>query len=730
MSSLNILIADDHELFRRSLRSLIESCPGWRVCGEASDGREAIERSRALRPDLVLLDISMPEVNGLEAARYIRKEVPETKIMIVSQNEGESLRRAAMQVGATGFIHKSEIAHDLYKRVEAIAWNSGSRECSASTEGNGKIGPQHMQTEKPAGPELLPGKANKQESSDPSRKRLHDATFEEPMSAAELLARVALRCDADPSRTKATAENSEHEFRFSEILDALPAAIYATDADGRLTYFNPAAVKFSGRTPELGTDQWCVSWKLYHPDGRPMAHDECPMAIALKEGRIIEGAEAIAETPDGTRRWFMPFPMPLRDREGKIIGGINMLLDITDRRESERATNLLAAIVDSSDDAIISKSLDGIITSWNKSAERTFGYTAEEAIGQHITLIVPPELHPEETGILARIRRGERIDHFRTVRVRKDGSRLDLSLTISPVKDASGRIVGASNVSRDITQQKRAEEALRQSEERFRKLSETLDCEVRARTHELEDRNASVLRQSELLRELSRRLLQAQDEERRRIARELHDSAGQTLAVLGMSLATLVRQAGEDAPRLIESVREAEQLVQQLQQEIRTMSYLLHPPLLDEAGLIAALTWYVEGLCSRSGLAITLDVSEDLERLPREMELVIFRIVQESLTNIHRHSGSKTAEIRIARQPNAVTVEIRDEGRGISPAKLSELQSGSSGVGIRGMRERVRQFQGDLQIESKNGTRVVVTIPLPKLKPPAQSSLEPLQVAM
>jgi len=246
----------------------------------------------------------------------------------------------------------------------------------------------------------------------------------------------------------------------------------------------------------------------------------------------------------------------------------------------------------------------------------------------------------------------------------------------------------------------------------------------------LEDRNASVLRQSELLRELSRRLLQAQDEERRRIARELHDSAGQTLAVLGMSLATLVRQAGEDAPRLIESVREAEQLVQQLQQEIRTMSYLLHPPLLDEAGLIAALTWYVEGLCSRSGLAITLDVSEDLERLPREMELVIFRIVQESLTNIHRHSGSKTAEIRIARQPNAVTVEIRDEGRGISPAKLSELQSGSSGVGIRGMRERVRQFQGDLQIESKNGTRVVVTIPLQKLKPPAQSSLEPLQVAM
>ncbi|MFI5126493.1 MAG: PAS domain S-box protein, partial [Candidatus Acidiferrales bacterium] len=232
----------------------------------------------------------------------------------------------------------------------------------------------------------------------------------------------------------------ESERRFREMIDALPAAIYTTDAEGRLTHFNPAAVKLSGRTPELGTDQWCVTWKLFWPDGTAMRHDECPMAVALKEGRILDGVEAIAERPDGTRFCFIPYPRLLRDEEGRVTGGINMLVDITDRKGAETANSLLAAIVDSSDDAIISKSLDGVITSWNKSAERLFGYTAREAVGQHITLIVPPDRLHEEAIIIGRLRQGERIDHFETLRRRKDGALLDISLTISPVKDSAGRV--------------------------------------------------------------------------------------------------------------------------------------------------------------------------------------------------------------------------------------------------------------------------------------------------
>ena len=220
------------------------------------------------------------------------------------------------------------------------------------------------------------------------------------------------------------------------------------------------------------------------------------------------------------------------------------------RQKADKAIGLLAAIVDSSDDAIISKTLDGIITSWNAGAERLFGYTAKEAVGQHISLIIPPNRRDEETIIIERLRRGERIDHFDTVRVHKDGTTLDISLTISPVRDAAGKIVGASKIARDFTQRKRVERALSESEARFRLLADALDTQVQFRTQELQRRNAEILHQSEQLRDLSGRLLLIQDEERRHIARELHDSAGQTLAALGMNLARLAEDAKHDPAQL------------------------------------------------------------------------------------------------------------------------------------------------------------------------------------
>lgn len=520
---------------------------------------------------------------------------------------------------------------------------------------------------------------------------------------------------------------------------------------------------------------------------------------------------------------------------------------------------LLAAIVSSSDDAIVSKSLDGIITSWNQSAERIFGYAAAEAIGRHITLIIPPERHAEEDGILARLRRGERVDHFQTVRRRKDGRDIDVSLTISPVRDASGRVVGASKVARDISEQKRAEERLRQTtaealaatakfravfeqttqfagimskdgvlvevnklsldacgyraeevlgrpfwetawwrnfpesqekiraasprvaegvpyremlhyswadgterlvdfvlypivdhdgnvlflhptgvdvtdikrvQEEYRKLAESLEAKVKARTRELEQRNAEVLMQSEQLRALSWQLLRTQDEERRHIARELHDSAGQTLTVLGINLAQFVHKAGRNAPELAIEAERIQETVQQLHREIRTTSYLLHPPLLDETGLSSALDWYVQGLVERSGLDIKLQIPEDLGRLAADMELVIFRLVQECLTNIHRHSGSHNACINILRNPESIRIEVQDFGKGMSPDKVAEIQSRGSGVGIRGIRERLRQFDGKLEIESgSSGTRVIATIPLAE-SASLQRGAGPLEVAV
>jgi PAS domain S-box-containing protein len=303
------------------------------------------------------------------------------------------------------------------------------------------------------------------------------------------------------------------------------------------------------------------------------------------------------------------------------------------RLKADKAIGLLAAIVDSSEDAIISKTLEGVITSWNTGAEQLFGYTAEETIGQPISMIIPHERRDEEISILARLRQGQRIDHFDTIRVRKDGSKLEISLTISPVRDASGKIIGASKIARDIAGRKRIERELQESEQRFRALAGALDTQVQFRTQELQRRNAEILQQSDQLRDLSARLMRAQDEERRRIALELHDSVGQNLAALGMTLARFEDDAKRDPARFSESIKDAKDLIQNLTQEIRTTSYLLHPPMLDKLGLRSALLWYVEGLAKRSNLGIEVNIPDNLERLPPEMEVAIFRLVQESLTN-------------------------------------------------------------------------------------------------
>ena len=246
--------------------------------------------------------------------------------------------------------------------------------------------------------------------------------------------------------------------QMEDVIRALPAAIYTTDAAGRITFYNEAAAELWGCCPELGKSEFCGSWKLYWPDGRPMSHGQCPMAIALKERREIRGMEAVAERPDGSFVHFVPYPTPLYDASGTLIGAVNMLIDISDRKRADMQAQRLAAIVESSDDAIVSKDLNGIITSWNHGAERLFGYTAEEVIGKPITMLIPPDRMGEEPEIIGRVRRGERVDHYDTVRRRKDGSLIDISLTVSPLKDADGRIVGASKIARDITERKRAQE--------------------------------------------------------------------------------------------------------------------------------------------------------------------------------------------------------------------------------------------------------------------------------
>lgn len=594
-------------------------------------------------------------------------------------------------------------------------------------------------------------------------------------------------------------KNTEEAFEEkARLLDLSNDAILVRDASDRITFWNNGATVVYGfrRDEAIGR----VSHDLFHT--------EFPEPLASIQEKLRQdgqwAGELIHTCATGARKIVSTRWVVERDASGKIRSVLESNRDITETKQAEEAQSRLAAIVESSDDAIVSKRLDGIITSWNKAAERVFGYTADEAIGQPIYLIIPPDRRDEERDILERIARGERVDHFQTVRRRKDGTLFDVSVTISPVRDSSGRIIGASKVARDITTQKRTEQALRESEQRYQTVTDAspvmiwmsgtdklcyyfnkgwldfvgrtleqergngwlehvhaddldrcrqvyfssfdarrpFEMEYRLRHHsgyyrwifdrgvpryktdgtfegyvgaclDIDDRKSATERIR--IADQALRLMKLLDEERRRIARELHDSAGQTLTVLSLSLAQLVQRADTIAPEIAREGKEIEDVVQQLHREIRTTSYLLHPPLLDEAGLKSALRWYVQGVAERSGIAIELDISEDFGRLPADMELAIFRVVQECLTNIHRHAESKTARIRVARENAGVHIEIRDEGKGISPERLAEIQTQGSGVGIAGIRERLRQFHAEMKIASStSGTTISATIQIPK----------------
>ncbi len=748
---MRVLLVDDHEVVRRGVRSLLSQTK-YEVCGEAVDGQDALDKARELKPDVIIMDVSMPRLNGLEATRQVRSYLPNCEVLILSQHESPEMVRQVVNVGARGFVAKRSIGKDLIAALETAA-----RHESFFGPADFKNPSPHLDVQ-----EILQ----------------RSAAFERALRESEQLYRTTFERAA--------------------------VGVAHVSPDGRWLRANPKLCEILGYSE---SELLKITFQeVTHPD-------DLPADLALT-AKILSGEldtfsmEKRYIRKDGSHVWINLTVAAAREESGKLKHFISVVEDIGERREADTARARLAAIVESSDDAIVSKNLDGVIQSWNRGAHRIFEYTAEEVVGRSITIIIPPELHDEEKQLLRRLRRGERIEHYETIRVTKSGRRLNISLTISPIRNSKGQVIGASKIARDVTARKQVEQELRESQTQLALALESsrtaiFDFDLRQNrgawnpqmeviygfnpaeewitaaewrtlfhpddigrlaeearrafgdkernkfqfefralrpdrsvrhilshgrivrdaagkavqligTHtDITDRKQAE--EVERVRELSGRLLRIQDQERRRFARELHDSAGQTLTMLGISLADLIQHAQRVAPSLAKEGQKIQELVQQLHREIRTTSYLLHPPLLDEAGLSSALSWYVEGLVERSGLGLKLEIAEDVGRLPADMELAIFRLVQECLTNVHRHSGSKTAEIRIARAGETVIVEVKDQGEGISPRRLAEIQSLGSGVGIRGMRERLRQFRGELKIQSNgSGTCVSVSIPVPK----------------
>ncbi|HET7198768.1 MAG TPA: PAS domain S-box protein [Burkholderiales bacterium] len=496
------------------------------------------------------------------------------------------------------------------------------------------------------------------------------------------------------------------------------------------------------------------------------------------------------------------------------------------RHALEESETRLAGIVEWSEDAIIGLSLGGEIQSWNRGAEKTFGYSREEALGQPITLIVPEERRSEERDVLAKIGRGDAVQHFETVRRARDGRRLDVSLTVSPIRDAAGRIVGASKISRDVTQRRQAEAAAERMQaalsaaqarlgaivdsamdavitvdeeqnivlfnraaeqvfavgreqalgaplerflpERFRathrrhvahfgetgvtsrrmgdittlwalradgaefpieaSISQAVEGGKRYFTVILRDITLrkryedDLKRQQQELRELSARVLEAREEEKTRIARELHDELGQLLTALKMDLSWLRERL--PGAELAGKADEMAQILDHTVSATRRISADLRPLMLDDLGLAEAAGWLVEDFARRSGIQVEARIAEDipLAQLSKSAATAIYRAVQESLTNIARHSGARRARVLIEVDEDALYVEVEDDGRGIAPQDLAKSRS----LGLKGMRERVAFLGGALEIgrAARGGTRLRLRMPLRGMLPEEQEKQE------
>jgi PAS domain S-box-containing protein len=505
----------------------------------------------------------------------------------------------------------------------------------------------------------------------------------------------------------------ESEERFRTFISATSNVVYRMSPDwSEMRYLDGqefiADTKDSSRT-------WVD--KYIHRDDQQ--HVMAMIQRAIQSKTIFELEHRVIRT-DGSLGWIYSRAIPIFAEHDEILEWFGSASDVTQRKQTEEALReqqeRAEFVADASDVGFWFCDLPFDKLAWDKRVKNHFWLPPDADVTIHTFYerLHPEDREPTRRAMERSIANNTQYDvEYRTVA--PDGRQNWIRAIGRTFYDAAGQPTRFDGVTLNVTDRKQSELALSAGEARYRVLAEGLDQQVQARTLELQSRNREMLRMYESLRTLSTRMMTVQDEERRRIARDLHDSSGQLLAVIDMQLSTLAQDLRKAAPQFNEQVEETERLVEQLQKEIRTTSYLLHPPLLDEAGLFSALSWYVEGLNKRSNVQITLEIAPDFGRLPRDIELVVFRLVQESLANIYRHSGSETAMIRIARDEGTIAVEVQDQGKGIPPEKLVEIQSEGSGVGIRGMRERLRQFSGELRIESgENGTRVWVTISIPQ----------------
>lgn len=451
---------------------------------------------------------------------------------------------------------------------------------------------------------------------------------------------------------------------FYRAFKASPIGIALEDLEGQPLFVNTALCSMLGFTEDEMCAKHCVEFSPPEDAEKDWALFE-ELRAGLRDHYQIEKRFFRS---DGSLMWGR-LSISLFHGPSRMV--VALVEDITDKKMAEHARFRHTAIVESSEDAIITKDLDGMIVSWNKAAERIFGYKEAEAVEQPITMLLPPELEDDENRILERLKTGDHIQHYETVRLTKAGKRVNVSLSVSPIRDLTGGIVGFSSIGRDITERKLAEAALAK---------------------------------------VSGKLIEVQEQERTRIARDLHDDISQRLAMLAVEIDQLAQDPPASSAEMNHQLTEVRERISEVARGVQSISHELHSPQLEYLGVVAAIRSFCRSFAERRTLEI--DFTHD-DKIPRavshEISLCLFRVVQEALNNAARHSKVQRFEVRLACIGDELHLTVLDRGAGFDTAEMNK-----EGLGLISMRERVRLVGGTITIESKpmGGTSVHVRIPL------------------